>query len=115
MIIAAALLARPDSDRLLDSSRALIVATRPRDVARVVHEPSGRSLTLATTAPCLQVYTANHLNVDGGKQGATYGPRSAFCLEPQYAPNAAELPGLWSAHLTGGEVVREESRYTFGW
>lgn len=98
-----------------DHNYVLGAADAPREVARVVHEPSGRSLTLSTTAPCLQFYTANHVNLDGGKQGATYGPRGAFCLEPQYAPNTAELPGLRSSQLAANVVGREETRYVFGW
>ena len=46
-------------------------------------------MSVSTTLPGIQFYTANFIN-DGhiGKGGCLYGPRHAFCLEAQHFPDA---------------------------
>ena len=48
---------------------------------------SGRVMQVLTTAPGMQVYTANFLNDEHGKGGRTYGPRSGLALETQFFPD----------------------------
>ncbi|MEG1621270.1 MAG: aldose epimerase family protein [Oscillospiraceae bacterium] len=50
---------------------------------------SGKSLTVSTTMPCVQLYTANFL--DGnikGKNNKFYAKHDGVCLETQFFPNA---------------------------
>lgn len=64
-------------------------ATSPRPVA-TLHDPeSGRILRVATTLPCLQLYTG--VSLDGtltGRSGNPYLPFSGLCLECEGYPGA---------------------------
>ena len=51
-------------------------------------EDSGICMTVLTDMPGMQVYTANGLKEEPGKDGAVYGRRSAVCFETQFRPNA---------------------------
>lgn len=82
--------------------------------ARVYDEKSGRMLTVYTTEPALQIYTANGL--DGtlvGKNGVTYPKQSAICLETMHladSPNHKEFP---STVLRPGETYRSHTTFVF--
>ena len=86
--------------------------TRP--VAYVYDEKSGRRLTVFTTEPSLQVYTANDL--DGsltGKNGIAYGKCSAICLSAMHfadSPNQSDFP---STTLLPGETYHSRTVYLF--
>ena len=75
-----------------------------RPVARLHDPASGRVLTLATTAPGLQLYSGNALDGTGG-----LGPRrSAFALEAQHWPDSPNRPDYPSTRLDpGGCYVSE--------
>ena len=45
-------------------------------------------MTVLTDMPDMQIYTANGLKDEQGKDGAVYGRRGAVCLETQFRPNA---------------------------
>jgi len=51
-------------------------------------EDSGICMTVLTDMPGMQVYTANGLKEEPGKDGAVYGRRNAVCLETQFRPDA---------------------------
>jgi Aldose 1-epimerase len=57
---------------------------------------NGRTLEVSTTEPGVQFYTSNHLAGSiPGKQGKTYGFRSAFCPETEHfldSPNHPTFP-----------------------
>jgi len=109
-----------DAERLtprggLDHSFALDGNADPmqvRPVARLFEPTSGRCLELSTSAPCLQVYSANFLNVPGGKAGALV-PHSAICLEAQGFPDAVNQPAFPSVLLAPGEPYRNRIRLDF--
>jgi aldose 1-epimerase len=87
----------------------------PRLAARVVHPPSGRSLSLRTTEPGVQFYSGNFL--DGSLRGADGAPivrNAALCLEPQHAPDSVHHPEWPTTVLRPGEVFRSRSVYAFG-
>lgn len=85
-----------------------------KKAAQAFSEESGIMLTLYTTLPGIQLYSGNFLNADvDGKNGLRYAHRSAFCLEPQYFPNAVNCPGFKSPTLKAGEEYRETIRYDF--
>lgn len=58
-----------------------------RPLAVLAHPPSGRTLTLHSAQPGLQVYTGSKLSGATGKGGRRYGPHAGMCLEPQQAPD----------------------------
>ena len=76
-------------------------------------EVRGGGLVLAceTTQPGLQLYTANYLEGERGKEGACYGPRCAFCLETQGWPDAIHYAGFPSPVLRAGEEYRQTTVY----
>lgn len=72
-------------------------AAEPREAA-VLHDPaSGRTLTLATTLPGLQVYTGNFVGEKSAKHGHAYHGRESVALEPQYYPCNLARPGFAKA------------------
>jgi len=86
-------------------------------LAATAYDPfTGRWMELFTDKPGLQLYTANWLDhslpAKGGQ--ATYGPRTAFCLEPQFFPDAPNRPEFKSPVLGPDEVYRTMSSFRFG-
>ncbi|WP_291785290.1 aldose epimerase family protein [Cecembia sp.] len=87
----------------------------PSEKSAILHHPkSGRTLTLSTTAPGLQVYTGNYLNGSfKGKGNSPFDKRAAICLETQYFPDApthAEFPTIL---LLPGEVFKSRTVFAF--
>lgn len=74
---------------------------QPRSPLGLAARATGGGLCLEcfTTQPGLQLYTANFLDGTPGKEGASYGPRSAFCLETQCWPDAIHHPSFPSPIL----------------
>jgi aldose 1-epimerase len=73
---------------------------------------SGRILEVFSDLPGVQFYTGNFL--DGtivGKGGRAYQRRSAFCLEPQYFPDAPHHPNFPSIVLKPGQTYRQSIVY----
>jgi aldose 1-epimerase len=77
---------------------------RLRAAARLCDPESGRALELHTTAPALQLYTANGFGALAGRGGAVYRRHHGVCLEPQRFPDAPNHPHFPSARLDPGEV-----------
>ena len=82
--------------------------------AMVYDENSGRVLTVYTTEPAIQIYTANGLSGNlKGKNGIAYQKQSAICLETMHfsdSPNHSEFP---STVLRPGETYRSRTTYQF--
>ncbi len=74
---------------------------------------SGIRMTVFTTLPGMQVYSANMLGARPGKSGRPLFPRGAVCLETQMFPNAPAQPHFPSAVLKKGEHLRTETVYHF--
>lgn len=87
-------------------------ALRP---AAVLRDPgSGRTLTVLSDQPGIQVYTGNFL--DGtltGKDGATYAKQAAICLETQTFPDTAHHPEWPSQRLDPGQTYRHTMVHRF--
>ncbi|MGW4195841.1 aldose epimerase family protein [Streptomyces sp. NPDC005004] len=82
------------------------VTAAPEEVAEL-HEPSsGRTLTVSTTEPGLQLYTADHL-------GAPFAPGEGVALETQHFPDSPNRPDFPTTRLDPGEVYRSETVYGF--
>ncbi len=79
------------------------------------HDPgTGRHLTVATTEPGLQLYTANRL--DGtvtGSGGGLYRAGDAVCFEAQGFPDAPNRPDFPSTVLRPGEPFSATTTYRF--
>ena len=84
-----------------------------RFAAQAVSHRSGITMTLETTQPGLQVYTANSFPACRGKGGAAYCAKSSFCLEPQGFPDAPNHPEFPSTILRPGEEYRQAIRLCF--
>ncbi|MFD5440155.1 aldose epimerase family protein [Streptomyces tendae] len=76
------------------------------EVAELYDPASGRVLTVATTEPGLQLYTADHL-------GEPFAPGDGIALETQHFPDSPNRPGFPSTVLRPGEVFRSETVYGF--
>ena len=83
--------------------------------ARVFEPVSGRTMTVHTSEPGVQLYTGNWLG-DGltGKGGVMYAPRSGFALETQHFPDSPNRPEFPSTLLRRGAEFRSRTVYAFG-
>lgn len=83
--------------------------------AVIVREPTtGRVMEVWTTAPAVQFYIGNHLNVQQpGKNGKTYGKRSGFCFETQHYPDSPNKPAFPSTTLKKGGRYQSTTVYAF--
>ncbi|MFI9624585.1 aldose epimerase family protein [Streptomyces sp. NPDC052042] len=77
--------------------------------AAELHDPrSGRILTVTTTEPGLQLYTADHFD------GRPFGPCAGIALETQHFPDSPNRPGFPSTVLRPGEEFVSTTVYGFG-
>ena len=83
--------------------------------AAQLHCPrSGITMTVETTLPGLQVYTAGFLTQRQGKKGVVYGQHHGVCLETQFWPDAMHHENFPTSVLCAGEVYRHKTVYRFG-
>jgi aldose 1-epimerase len=84
--------------------------------AAVVRDPkSGRTMTVKTTEPAVQLYTANFMDgATKGKGGKVYAHRGAFCLETQHYPDSPNKPSFPSTVLKPGDAYESTTIYAFG-
>jgi aldose 1-epimerase len=85
-------------------------------VAAIAYDPgNGRTLEVSTTEPGVQFYTSNHMQGSiPGKQGKTYGFRSAFCLETEHFPDSPNHPTFPSTELKPGRRYDSITVFKFG-
>ncbi len=74
-------------------------------------ERSGVRLSVYTDLPGIQFYSGNYIR-GMGKSGE-YKKRQGFCLEPQYIPNAVNIPHFETPLLKKGERKAHYIRYQF--
>lgn len=82
-------------------------------VAEVVSEESGIVMEVYTDLPGVQIYTANFLDGEPGKDGASYIRRSAVCLETQYYPDAVHHDNFPQPLCKKGEKYDTRTAYRF--
>lgn len=83
------------------------VTGSPAEIAEL-HDPgSGRTLTVATTEPGVQLYTAEHLS-------GPFAPGDGIALETQHFPDSPNHPNFPSTVLRPGETYRSTTVYSFG-
>ena len=86
-----------------------------QEAARLWSNHSGRTLTVYTTQPGIQVYTGNWL--DGcapGKRGRVYKDYGGVALECQHFPDSPNRPEYPSTLLEPGKTFGEAIIYAFG-
>lgn len=82
--------------------------------ARVVAPQTGIVMEIHSSYPALQFYTANHdLPPVPGKGGKFYRRHGAFCLEPQFFPNAPNIAHFPSTLVRPGEIYRQVVEFRF--
>ncbi len=81
--------------------------------ARVYEPTSGRVMTVDTTEPGMQFYTANGMRGIKGKDGKVYGRHYGFCLETQHFPDSPNKPHFPSTVLRPGERYRTTTIFKF--
>ena len=82
--------------------------------AELYDESTGRVLTVFTTEPGVQLYTANFL--DGtihGKKNVVYTKNIAVCLETQHFPDSPNHPKFPSTELKPGQEFHSGTVYRF--
>lgn len=84
-----------------------------RLAARAFSPESGITMTLSTTLPGVQLYTANFVDLDTGKSGACYRKNSAFCLEPQYFPSYLTIPAFESGTVRPDAPQHHRTEWVF--
>lgn len=92
---------------LKNSAGSLVLAAR-------VYEPtSGRVMTVHTTEPGVQFYTANGMKGIKGKAGKVYERHYGFCLETQHFPDSPNKPHFPSTVLRPGQKYSTMTVFTF--
>lgn len=94
------------------------VLRHPGDISKpsaiVYDAQSGRTLTVYTTEPALQVYTGNGLKGNQvGKEGIKYQRRTGLCLETQHLADAPNKPHFPSTVLRPGETWHSKTVFKF--
>ena len=97
-----------DHNYIIDDSNGSL-----RKAAQVFSLNSGIAVTVETTQPAIQFYTANPYPVCRGKNHAEYRPQGSFCLETQGFPDAPNHPDFPSAILQPGEQYSHITRFVF--
>ncbi len=82
-------------------------------VAQATGEKSKIVMEVWTDLPGMQMYTANFLENEAGKNGAVYGFRSAVCFETQYFPDAIHHDNFESPICKANENYHTVTAYRF--
>ena len=86
-----------------------------KKIATLYDEESGRKMETYTDLPGVQLYSANFVVDEKGKNGARYDKHSGICLETQYYPNSANEP-LFPDIVFGPErKYNTMTVYKFSW
>ena len=70
-------------------------------------------MEITTDMPAVQLYSANHLHEQTGKNNAMYFPRNSVCLETEQVPDAPNNPQFPSCVLKAGERFSSTTSHKF--
>lgn len=84
-----------------------------RKVAEMHGKKSGITMHVFTDLPGMQLYTANFVEHEKGKDGAVYQMRHAACFETQYFPDAIHKEQFASPVCRKGEPYHTCTMYQF--
>lgn len=83
-------------------------------VAEAYGDLSNIKMSVWSTEPGVQFFTANHLDgSDIGKSGRHYGRRSAFCLETQHFPDSPNQSHFPTTLLRANQNFNSKTEYRF--
>ena len=75
---------------------------------------NGRQVSVWTTEPCIQVYTANWASYDQTAKGGEHlSFRCGCALETQHAPDSPNKPKWPSVFVKPGEVYSSTTEFRF--
>lgn len=83
-----------------------------RTAAVVKDEETGRIMTVKTTEPAMQIYTANSMDLIG-HGGAHYGNYAGIALETQHYPDSPNHPEFPTTTLKAGDTFQSTTIYAF--
>lgn len=96
-----------------DHCYALRSQTGELSPAATVSDPvSGRTMSIETTQPGLQLYSGNWMSGDIASGG--YSQNEALCLETQHFPDAPNQPAFPSTILLPGQTFSHQTTHRFG-
>ena len=84
-----------------------------RECAKLYSEETGIAMRVLTNMPGVQLYTANGIGGNVGKDGVIYQRRGGLCLEAANFPNAVNREDYPDAVLRKGETYRQVTIYDF--
>ncbi|NNE69836.1 MAG: galactose mutarotase [Rhodothermales bacterium] len=90
------------------------VAPTARPAAHLYDPASGRTLTVLTTEPAVQVYTGNHLATIRNRSGEYYREHAGVCLETQHLPDSPNRPDFPNTILRPGKPFSSQTVFVFG-
>ena len=76
-------------------------------------EGTGRTLEVLTDQPGVQLYTANTLDIPGGKGAKRFGNHAGFCLETQHYPDSPHNPQFPDTVLRPGQKYDSTTIFAF--
>lgn len=82
-------------------------------VAELSSNVSGITMEVYTDLPGVQIYTANSLDKECGKEGAVYDKYQGICFETQYYPDAIHHENFPSSIYKKGQEYRTTTVYKF--
>jgi len=83
-----------------------------RAAAKVTDPSSGRTMSVETTQPGIQLYSGNFL--DGTPGNAGFKQHEAFCLETQHFPDSPNQASFPTTILKPGQTFEQRTTYAFG-
>jgi aldose 1-epimerase len=84
-------------------------------VVRMEDPASGRTLTVETTEPAIQIYSADYIDgKDQGPSGHVIKPRDGLALETQHLPDSPNRPAFPITVLRPGKIFRSVTIWRFG-
>lgn len=66
----------------------------PRHAATLTGDKTGITCEVTTDTPGIQIYSANYVGAEKGKEGAVYHDWDAVCMETNFAANAINIPSF---------------------
>lgn len=78
------------------------------EIAKLTDPASGRTMTVSTTKPGVQIYTANHF------KGEPFPKWGGICFETQFYPDTPNKPDFPSSLLRPGETYMHATEFRFG-
>lgn len=82
-------------------------------IAELSSNVSGIKMEVYTDLPGVQIYTANYVKDEVGKQDVVYQPRQGICFETQYFPDAMNHENFPSPICKAGEEYKTTTIYKF--